>query len=90
MDLINLVSSGTIRNGSHPISFNLDQSESIPSNLFASGSNRNRFHAISSHLDQSEIALIQSLLIWNNQESISFYLFSSGSLSADTNKRGLM
>ncbi|GIY04696.1 hypothetical protein CEXT_281111 [Caerostris extrusa] len=32
----------------------------------------NGFHPISSHLDQSEIELIQSIFIWNNQESNSF------------------
>ncbi|GIY45355.1 hypothetical protein CEXT_437981 [Caerostris extrusa] len=74
INLIQYLSSGSIRNGSQPICFiwnhqewissnlfHLDQSESISSNLISSGSNRNLFHAISSHLDQSESALIESL-----------------------------
>ncbi|GIX85389.1 hypothetical protein CDAR_264811 [Caerostris darwini] len=74
------LSSGSIRDRSHPICFHLEQSgmdfiqsllilinqESISSNLISSGSIRNRFHAISSHLI--------------NMKLISSNLFSSGSI----------
>ncbi|GIY36736.1 hypothetical protein CEXT_408541 [Caerostris extrusa] len=91
------LSSGTIRNRSHPITFHLEQSGidliqilltgSIRNLLhpisFSTGPNRNQYHPIFFHLEQSEAisSIIFILINHKSIPSISFHLYQLVNLS---------